>query len=172
MANITVYPHIYFDDYCETNGINDTNVENEHNDKAFISIVNTPGNMKAWNNSADREHWFKEKHSNVLNLVFDDTPKDIFYKGVWWLAISPEDALKTVEFIEDNLGKDFIIHCVAGQSRSQAVAHFIVDKYSERYSTIKNRTETPNRGVLRELNNAYNKIHNIDMQQEYEKLFQ
>ena len=63
---IKVYSQIDFNNVMKSNGIYDSNVENEK-DSIFISIMKRNGEI---------EHWFKENHKNVINLDFDDTSSD------------------------------------------------------------------------------------------------
>ena len=41
--------------------------------------------------------------------------------------------LNIVEFIEKNLGRNILIHCRAGISKSQAVCRFILETYPDMY---------------------------------------
>lgn len=149
---IHVVSHFHFNEYCEENNINDMNVETDNSDKAFISIVGTKDCTEALG-IEENEHWFKEEHSNVLNLDFDDTVKDMVNNGVNIKAMSEEQAKKTVEFIENNLGKEFFCHCLAGISRSRGVASFIEENYKEQNYSVEDCGYTrPNRDVIAKLN--------------------
>ena len=117
---IKVYSQIDFNNVMKSNGINDSNVENEK-DSIFISITNRNGEI---------EHWFKENHKNVINLDFDDTSSD----NEELRTISDKQAESLMFFIDDNLSKstedvDVYIHCLAGMSRSRAVAEYIKRHY-------------------------------------------
>lgn len=136
-VDILTFSQFDFDDYCEKNHINDGNVE-KHTDKAFISIIGTPEVLKDYLQEPHTEHWFKENHPNVLNLEFDDVSKDRVFGDIHAYAITEEQAEKCVNFIEQNIGKTFIIHCRAGMSRSAAISMFLHD-FIEGYENIKGR---------------------------------
>ena len=88
---IKVYSQIDFNNVMKSNGIDDSNVENEK-DSIFISITNRNGEI---------EHWFKENHKNVINLDFDDTSSD----NEELRTISDKQAESLMFFIDDNLSK-------------------------------------------------------------------
>ena len=124
---IKVYSQIDFNNVMKSNGIDDSNVENEK-DSIFISITNRNGEI---------EHWFKENHKNVINLDFDDTSSDTEELR----TISDKQAESLMFFIDDNLSKstedvDVYIHCLAGMSRSRAVAEYIKRHYDVGYDKI------------------------------------
>lgn len=146
---IVVYNHKNFDTFCSHNAITDDNVETIFNNCAFISIIGTKNCLECYLNEKSTKHWFKENHSNVLNLEFDDIDEDIKVNGILYKALSAKQSLQLYEFIENNLGKTFFVHCRAGKSRSQAVAKFInelVDKY-----VIIHKANTVNSGVMKRL---------------------
>lgn len=124
---IKVYSQIDFNNVMKSNGIDDSNVENEK-DSIFISITNRNGEM---------EHWFKENHKNVINLDFDDTSSD----NEELRTISDKQAESLMFFIDGNLSKntedvDVYIHCLVGMSRSRAVAEYIKRHYDVVYDKI------------------------------------
>ena len=124
---IKVYSQIDFNNVMKSKGIDDSNVENEK-DSIFISITNRNGEI---------EHWFKENHKNVINLDFDDTSSD----NEELRTISDKQAESLMFFIDDNLSKstedvDVYIHCLAGMSRSRAVAEYIKRHYDVVYDKI------------------------------------
>ena len=166
---ITVLSHQRFDEKMEEMGVNDSNVET-FEDYAFISIIGTDECLKWYLHEEGTKHWFKEEHDNVLNLEFDDLENDIEYFGHTFKAMSEEQAEKTFHFIERNLGRNFIIHCRAGMSRSQGVAFFIKDTYNDWFKEEQpsmNR-DFANKGVIRKLNKL---IWNISFNQdEYNKI--
>lgn len=121
---IKVYSQIDFNNVMKSKGIDDSNVENEK-DSIFISITNRNSEMG---------HWFKENHKNVINLDFDDTSSD----NEELMTISDKQAESLMFFIDDNLSKntedvDVYIHCLAGMSRSRAVAEYINRHYDVGY---------------------------------------
>jgi protein tyrosine phosphatase len=85
--------------------------------------------------------------ANVLNLNFDDIDPnhlDLDDNTETYTYIQKHNgeettiefftmdmAKKTVEFIENNKGKSFYIHCSAGVSRSQAFVKYIKNTYPE-----------------------------------------
>lgn len=149
---ISVYSHTNFDKMMNEIGVNDENVENKFGHLVFISIIGTDECQKYYLEEEEK-HWFKENHNNVLNLEFDDIPKDIVYEGHEFKTITDEQANILIKFIEDNLNKDFYVHCRAGKSRSQAVYKFMTDCYPQYFDFDKsglkdNPCLTPNYGIL------------------------
>lgn len=144
------FSHSEFDNECEVRGWNDSEIPSN---VAFISIVGTPDCQEYYLGEKE-EHWFKQSHPNVLNLAFDDIPRDsIEWKGHIFYGLSEEQAEEIVRFVEENLGKDFWIHCRAGASRSQGVVRYILDCYPE-YAWITrpdNPCNTPNIDVVSKL---------------------
>lgn len=165
---IKVLSHYLFDDEMKKMGLNDDNVEKTN--MAFISIIGTPECLKYYLEEEKTKHYFSN-HPNVLNLEFDDIEDDVMYNGHHFKTISIEQAENAVDFIEKIIKSwpDCIyIHCRAGFSRSRAFAEFIyrycksnnIDvEYSDRneYATMLNY------GVLRKLEHAYWKKHNLNM---------
>jgi predicted protein tyrosine phosphatase len=85
--------------------------------------------------------WFKQNHSNVLRLCFDDVDEPLNVKllrdiedkreYIPVVAMSHEQGKEIVSFVKANEDKkSFIIHCAAGVSRSAGVALFINDYFS------------------------------------------
>lgn len=130
---------------------------------AFISIEST-------SDVADYYHYKDNKHylpsgDNVLNLEFDDVDNTLqIAENKWARTISEEQAEQIVDFIERHLGYDFIIHCRAGKSRSQAIYRYIMDVYTDLYEesfiNAYNRCSTPNIDVLAKLKRAFRKRSN------------
>lgn len=91
------------------------NVNEVKDDKAFISIIGTEECRKYYLEE-DTNHWFNNcTEDNVLNLEFDDVNEDIvIWKGHTFYGITDEQAEQIVDFIEKHKGKDFYIHCRAG----------------------------------------------------------
>lgn len=122
---IKVYSHIDFNNVMKSKGIDDSNVENEK-DSIFISITSRDSKIG---------HWFKENHKNVINLDFDDASDDS--EGL--KTISDKQAESLMFFIDNNLSAnvndtDVYIHCLAGMSRSRAVAEYIKRHYDVGYN--------------------------------------
>lgn len=119
-------------------------------------------------------HMLKEC-DQVINLDFDDicgyrtwdalpnedwTPeKKEAYKDVY--GMSDDDARRLFEFLEKNIGKNVMVHCSAGISRSQGVVRFLLDMYHEQYSVEntnpKNPCQLPNNHVVCLLKRQYYK---------------
>ena len=146
---IKVLSHVKFDELCEKNGWNDANIPENI---AFISIIGTDFVRE---NILERKdgHWFEEEHDNVLNLEFDDVEKEFEFEGGKALPISEEQVEKAVSFIVKNIGKDFIIHCYAGISRSAAFGYFIKQFYNN-YS-LECESLYPNQDVLIKLKRCF-----------------
>lgn len=149
---IIVLSQFLFDEKMDNDGINDSNIE-ELTDTAFISIIGTPQVLSEYLKEENTVHWFKENHHNVLNLEFDDVDHDLQFANCEFKAITPSQSEEIVKFIEANLGKNFIIHCRAGMSRSQAVGCFLYDFYKEYFSESQPylKRDFANKGVTREL---------------------
>lgn len=137
---------------------------------AFISIMATDECAKYYlrekygDNPKDNEHFLPEG-PRVCNVKFDDLEEDREFQGYTLRTITEEQADKIVNFIEQNLDKNFLIHCRAGASRSQGVYRFIMDMYSDYYTPcIENELNpclTPNAEVVRKLKRSYYKKHKM-----------
>ena len=164
---LKVLSHYLFDEDMKNMGLNDDNVEGTN--MAFISIIGTPECLKYWLNESDTKHYFKD-HPNVLNLEFDDIGEDVMYNGHNFKTMRMEQAEKTIDFIENNIEKGVEIiegHCRAGYSRSRAIFEFIYRYCKEHdidveYEDRNDFTTFVNQGVLRRLNHAYWKKHNLE----------
>lgn len=157
MSKIVVYSHNDFNKECERIGVCDKNVESMEN-MAFIDIVCTKECQKLFENDIST-HYFMEEHPNVLLLEFEDIEEDEVCEGIQLKAMSREQAIKAVDFIDSNLGKDIMVCCIAGKSRSQAFYRFVTDfymsTYKECYENKKNPCITPNVDVLAKLKFAH-----------------
>lgn len=163
MRKVEAVPQSRFDEICETNHWTDDNVETL-TDTAFISIIGTEDVLKYYLHEDETEHWFKNNHNNVLNLEFDDVDKDIEFHGHKAYAMTDEQAQQVVDFIEKNIGKKILIHCRAGQSRSCAIAVFVLNNYSDIYKwsecvSDEHNYNHPNVDVLAKLNRVLWKKH-------------
>lgn len=135
---------------------------------AFISIEGSPDCIKYRleedKDDFDNDHILSDS-PNVFNIEFDDVPGpgDYPYKGHWMKAMTGGQGAQIVTFIERNLGKDFVIHCKAGKSRSKAVGRFILDIFGDQYENgnPKNPIEECNVDVLEKLKNAYYSKHHL-----------
>jgi len=130
---VLVLSHTDFDELMMNRGVNDSNVE-ALDDEAFISIIGTKECLKYYLDEEETKHYFSDGHPNVLNLDFDDIGRDITWHGHEFKAFTEEQADMVIDFIEANIDKSFTIHCRAGLSRSQAVAHAIKELYNDYYN--------------------------------------
>lgn len=152
--DINVMSKSMFDSLMKTNNINDETVEQWNNTVFFISISDTD------KFSDSRIPHFKRNHKNVLNLSFDDCERDgepSPTQPMGTKAFTEEQAIDLLEFIDRNLDKkQCIVHCMAGLSRSPAVALFINDLVGNSYKEFKRNHPhiCPNAHVTRLLNNA------------------
>lgn len=148
-----------FEDFCKARGWNDTNVPE---DWAFISICSTPEIVRNVIQDSD-EHYFKNPHPNVLNLEFDDITSQSEQVGPNTTAfgITRIEAFKVVKFIKENidLGKNFLIHCRAGKSRSQAIVRYMITTYGKVETSKFNPPVAWNSFVLDSLRKASHLIH-------------
>ena len=137
--------------------------------EAVISIECSKECAKYWleeeKGDDDNEHLLPSGKS-VLNLNFDDVegPGDKYYKGHWFRSFKMIDAYNILEFLKSNSGKDLIIHCKAGKSRSKAIGQFILDIMGDKYED--GNPENPINGsyngcVLLKLKDAYYQIHHL-----------
>lgn len=155
---VLVFSHEDFDKICLDNGWTDENVE-KLNNFAFISINCNENTQKVYLKEKE-EHFFKFNHNNVINLEFDDVGSEEFtYNGTIYYGINISQSEELFNFIEENIGKTFIIHCRAGKSRSQAVCRYILDCYGDTYSekniNLDNPCITPNYHVVTMLKKIY-----------------
>jgi predicted protein tyrosine phosphatase len=65
------------------------------------------------------------KSPKVLTLQFADIQDDKYMNGTTYHPIPEEQAYWLLKFIEEHKGKNFIVHCAAGISRSAAVCLFL-----------------------------------------------
>lgn len=112
----------------------DENVESKKS--AIIEIMGEQDLLKM-------PFWFKQDHSNVLRLIFDDVdeplkiwsighPDDDEREYIPVVPMSEEQGKLIVEFVKANFeASSFIIHCTAGISRSAGVAYFINEFINE-----------------------------------------
>ena len=167
---IVVLSHYLFDEEMKKMKLDDRNVEDSN--MAFISIIGTPECLTYYLDEGDTKHYFAD-HPNVLNLDFDDIGTDVMYNGHHFRTMTMEQAERAVEFIENLIVKNvnvpdvIYIHCRAGMSRSRAFAEFIYrfcneNGFDVEYKDRNDYTTVLNHGVLRRLNNAYWKKHNMN----------
>lgn len=157
---VRVLPKNMFDTLLQKIKIDEDNVESQN--AAFISIVNS---------DLAETSFFKNDHSNVLRLVFDDTTQEENHnrlrKGLSELRVfSREQAQQILEFSNKHKDVETIyVHCLAGRSRSGAVGTFINDVYgSQTFQQFlqTNTTVSPNYYILALLRRVYNNIEDDD----------
>jgi predicted protein tyrosine phosphatase len=98
----------------------------------------------------------QEGWKNLLVLEFDDV--DFQFDN--YVVFSDEQAGEVIEFL-DNLDKDIkgiIVHCLAGISRSSAVALFIRDYYAPKHLPSLSYAECYNRHVRSMLEKRYHDV--------------
>ena len=121
---------------------------------AYISICGTI--------DSGEKHKLDPDFFNVLNLDFDDIGEEEIPWGNYVLkGISDSDAEAVVKFIEKNKDKNFMIHCRAGQSRSQAIIRYVLDFYGGEDEWEINKDNppiTPNQFVLSKFKRSYYNI--------------
>ncbi len=109
-------------------------------DSAVVSIL-YPG----------EKHFFEQK-DNIVNLDFYDVNG---YEVENVIGMTDNQAAELFNFIEDNVGKHFFVHCNAGASRSQAVAEFLKMFYNYDIESFSVVGRYPNQHVLRLLKSQY-----------------
>lgn len=128
-------------------------------DWAVISICCKPEVVDNLLNGDD-SHYFAVNHENVLNVEFDDITQDVEHisdPGVGFTAygLDNKTAKRIVNFIDSHAGMDFMVHCRAGKSRSQAVVRYITDTYDGYDETNPdNPCQFPNIHTLNKLKKA------------------
>lgn len=68
----------------------------------------------------------RDKYAGILWLYFDDIETEV--PGV---SFSTEHARQIIDVVTSNPDVDIYVHCFAGMSRSQAVAHFIARHFAD-----------------------------------------
>ena len=90
-------------------------------------------------------------NGRVLTLQFNDVTAKMEIHGQSYYPITDRDAVEILDFIDKHRGKDFIVHCAAGISRSAAVCLYL--NVMEGYELKKNfwQTSRPNPYVMGKL---------------------
>lgn len=73
-----------------------------------------------------RNYITRDKYAGILWLYFDDIETEV--PGV---SFNEEHARQIIDVVISHPGVDIYVHCMAGLSRSQAVAHFIARHFSD-----------------------------------------
>ena len=76
--------------------------------------------------NTSRNYITRAKYTGVLWLYFDDIEVDV--PGV---SFSTDHARQIIDVVTANPDVDIYVHCFAGMSRSQAVAHFIARHFGD-----------------------------------------
>lgn len=129
-----------FDKFMSENGI-----ATPSSDMAVISI----------GEPTESEHYFTDS-DNVLNIDFFDVNG---YEVEGIKGMDDGQAEVVFRFIENNIGKDFYIHCRAGVSRSQAVGRFLSDIYGYEVVSVAHNGAFPNQHVLSLLKHKWRDIN-------------
>lgn len=120
-------------------------------DWVFIEIGDSEGRDRG------DEPFRLEECGSVIRLRFDDiagaTMKDAEPGRKWTDAewkryenvrgMSADDASRLFEFIDTNIGKNIMVHCSAGVSRSQGVVRFVLDCYPDVYGEERTNSKNP-----------------------------
>ena len=130
--NAYIFSKKLFDNYMKDNGYSDSFVPSN---MAVISI----GEPK------EPSHYFKDGTERVLNIDFWDV-NDYDVEGI--KGLTDKQAETIYNFIAENIGRTFYIHCRAGVSRSQAVGRFLADCYGYTVNSMSGRDIFPNNHVL------------------------
>ena len=90
-----------------------------------------------------RNYITRDKYAGLLWLYFDDIETEV--PGV---SFNEEHARQIIDVVTTNPDVDIYVHCMAGLSRSQAVAHFIARHFSDAsvLKTIESRVPFKPRG--------------------------
>ena len=73
-----------------------------------------------------RNYITRDKYAGILWLYFDDIETEV--PGV---SFSDEHAKQIIDVVTSHPNMDIYVHCFAGLSRSQAVAHFIARHFGD-----------------------------------------
>jgi len=116
-------------------------------------IVTPPSDMAVVSigEPTESEHYFTDSE-NVLNIDFFDVNG---YEVEGIKGMDDSQAEVVFRFMENNIGKDFYIHCRAGVSRSQAVGRFLSDIYGYEVVSVAQNGAFPNQHVLSLLKQKY-----------------
>lgn len=169
MAKLMCYSWNMFGRVLKENNWSDGNLPE---DWVFIEIGEQEGN------GYDDEPFWLHECDQVITFHFDDiagyrvwdalpdiewTPaqKEV-HKDVY--GMTDEDAARMFAFIDKNIGKNIMVHCSVGVSRSQGVVRFVLDNYPEWYSekdtNPNNPCVIPNIHVVSLLKKQFDKKYN------------
>lgn len=146
MAGLICYSYGMFVKRLLDEGWSDGNLPDEW---VFISIGNHIPDKNESHPLNDCE--------SVLNLDFDDISGYRLWESITdykWTEVekemnkdvygmSVEQAGVLFEFLDRSIGKNVMVHCSAGLSRSQGVVRFLLDMYPEVYSEKDTNPDNP-----------------------------
>lgn len=96
------------------------------------------------------------KGSKIAEEVKNGTPRE----SITFRNMTPEQADQTIDFIEQNLGKNIYLHCLRGSSRSGAFDKFLENYYGYSRPVGKN-VDTASPEVYQTLIDAYARKHPV-----------
>lgn len=144
----------------KSNDLYDCNIE-QRTDVAVISIANSSEDSEPDDifSNGPSSRWFRQRHRNVLNLIFDDVsasgtePLAGSSDGDGYVLFDESMAREIVAFVEANKDASvWIVHCSAGVSRSGAVSRWLKDRLEFKYgieaNNVDGRHAVPNAYVL------------------------
>lgn len=90
-----------------------------------------------------RNYITRDKYAGILWLYFDDIETEV--PGI---SFTSDHARQIIDVVDSHPDVDIYVHCFAGVSRSQAVAHFIARHFSDAsvLKTIESRVPFKSRG--------------------------
>lgn len=90
-----------------------------------------------------RNYITRDKYAGILWLYFDDIETEV--PGI---SFTSDHARQIIDVVTSHPDVDIYVHCFAGMSRSQAVAHFIARHFSDAsvLKTIESRVPFKSRG--------------------------
>jgi predicted protein tyrosine phosphatase len=95
-----------------------------------------------------REAAFPSGYLDVLRLQFQDCDPGAQTLGPEAVPLHPEQAERIWLFARRHRGRNIVVHCAAGVSRSRAVVEALLRTFPE-YEDRGDESHTPNRHVLR-----------------------
>lgn len=147
-----------FADQMKKHALDDSNIETKKS--ALIEIAGEQDALEML--------YFKQDHSNVLRILFDDVdePYKVYIMGElsagqviedereyrMVVPMSVEQGKQILEFVKKHRdATNFIVHCAAGISRSGAVAKFITEYFGgdDRGYVFLNPHTQPNSRILK-----------------------
>ncbi len=94
-----------------------------------------------------------------LKISFWDTTEIVHdVLGDAYFPPSEKDAVQIFHFIQENRGKNFIINCKAGISRSGAICKFLEENFDYEWVSVKDKAR-PNSLLVELLKNEYNQTY-------------